>query len=473
MIHFILNNKSVQTDINPGTTLLDFVREIQRLKGTKIGCREGDCGACTVLVGMLNNETVEYKTMTSCLMPMANANGKHIVTIEGLNMLSLSPVQKAMVEHNGTQCGFCTVGFVVSLSSFLLQKNNSLSSAIKAIDGNICRCTGYKSIELAAADISKSVSKKPSHNSIEWLVEKQFIPEYFKTIKSRLESINYQEKLHSINDNNPQIIGGGTDLYVQKHDEITFTQNDFIFDYDRFKKIELKDNQFRIGAVATVSDLLEACPIHEILPGFSNYMKLVSSTPIRNMATLGGNIVNASPIGDMTIFFLALNAQIVLKGINKSRSLHLKDFYLGYKTLEKEQNEMVTEIIFDIPARNYHFNFEKVSKRTHLDIASVNSACLIELNDDGRIANAHISAGGVSAIPKYLESTSAYLIGKTISDAVIKEALEMAQKEISPISDARGSKEYKRFLLRQLMLCHFQKFFSSQLEIKNLLVYEG
>src|SRR3954464_1149751 len=173
MIEFILNNQDLQTDQPPGMTVLDFVRYRKNLKGTKIGCREGDCGACTVLVGELAGNKVRYRSMTSCLMPLANAAGKHIVSVEGINPSdgSLTPVQQTMVDESGTQCGFCTVGFVMSLTGFCLDgdgspriSKSSTEQAISAIDGNICRCTGYKSIERAAAILS-GLSSEPERGS--------------------------------------------------------------------------------------------------------------------------------------------------------------------------------------------------------------------------------------------------------------------------------------------------------------------
>ena len=185
MIQFILNKQSIETTLATGTTVLDFIRYHQHLTGTKIGCREGDCGACTVLVGDIVNGEMQYQSMTSCLMPLSNAHGKHIVTIEGLNMEKLSPVQQAIVDQGGTQCGFCTVGFVVSLSGHTLSnKPSTYQNAIAAIDGNICRCTGYKSLERAALHITKLLEKRPNAtDKINWLVEQAFIPSYFTEIK--------------------------------------------------------------------------------------------------------------------------------------------------------------------------------------------------------------------------------------------------------------------------------------------------
>jgi xanthine dehydrogenase small subunit len=175
------------------------------------------------------------------------------------------------------------------------------------------------------------------------------------------------------------------------------------------------------------------------------------------MATIAGNLANASPIGDMSIFFLALNSDILLNKSGVTRSIKLKDFYKGYKLIDKAAGEIIEKIIFT-PPQKHSFNFEKVSKRTHLDIASVNSACVMQVNEDGVIEDIHLSAGGVAPFPKYLANTNAFLRGKKINADNLKEAIEIMNKEIAPISDARGTKEYKRLLLRQLFLAHFKKY---------------
>ena len=183
MTEFILNNTVIKTDVSNGITLLDFIREHQHLKGTKIGCREGDCGACTVLVGTLSaDNTLQYQSITSCISPLGNAHGKHIVSIEGINIpKSLTFPQQAMADNFATQCGFCTPGFVVSMTGFALQQNKA-SSCNDAISGNICRCTGYKSIEKAGFDIEEKLVAKNQNNQIGWLITNEFIPDYFKNI---------------------------------------------------------------------------------------------------------------------------------------------------------------------------------------------------------------------------------------------------------------------------------------------------
>ena len=198
--------------------------------------------------------------------------------------------------------------------------------------------------------------------------------------------------------------------------------------------------------------------MQEYFPGLKQYIKLVSSTPIRNIATVAGNFINASPIGDLTIFFLALNATVVLNDGNKARELLLRKLYKGYKTLDKEPDEYIEKIWFVLPDKNTRFHFEKVSKRTCLDIASVNSAISIRI-DGVKIAEVYLSAGGVGPVPLFLEKAAEFLKGKTVNEETIQQAIEILQTEISPISDVRGSEAYKRLLLGQLIKAHFKELF--------------
>ena len=461
LISFILNEKTIATDLPPGMVMLDFIRYQQHLTGTKIGCREGDCGACTVLVGEIVNGELHYQSMTSCLMPIGNAAGKHIVSIEGINFPdSLNPVQQAMADCGATQCGFCTPGFVVSLAGFCLgNAAPTKENAIAAIDGNICRCTGYKSIEKAAAIVAEQLQGKK--DAVSFVTEQKILPGYFSGIKERLQELIAAEKIRLLPDvaamqERPHVVGGGTDLYVQKHEEMTNTTIRFVFDHPELNGISKEGNKCIIGPSVTVSDLMASSIINEATPNFHRYAKLVSSTPIRNMATIAGNFINASPIGDFTIFFLALDAQLVLSDGKTSRELPLRKLYKGYKILDKKPEEYIEQIWFDLPDKNTFFHFEKVSKRTHLDIASVNSAICLTMNGDV-IEKAGLSAGGVGPVPMYLEKASAFLKGKKISDEVIQETIEVMKTEISSISDARGTKEYKTLLLGQLIKAHFKE----------------
>jgi len=484
LIRFILNDKEITTDLPPGMVLLDFIRYHEHLVGTKIGCREGDCGACTVLVGELVKTqevaSLQYQSMTCCLMPIGNAQGKHIVTIEGINPASgagegLNPVQQAMADEGATQCGFCTPGFVMSLAGFCLSnKEATKENAIAAVDGNLCRCTGYKSIERAAGKIAELMKARQDEEPAKFVSKQKILPAYFSTIKSKLLSLG-NGQLPAPDSRLQTPVGGGTDLYVQKYEEMTDADIRFVFDDPTLNGITKEGNKCVLGPSVTVTDLKNSAVFNEAFPEFHHYAKLVSSTPIRNMATIAGNFINASPIGDFTIFFLALDAKIdfthpAFGGTEGEgfRTLPLRKLYKGYKQLDKKPEEFISKIWFELPGSNTLFNFEKVSKRTHLDIASVNSAISITINGDV-IAGARISAGGVGPIPMYLQKTSAFLEGKMITEDLVHQAVKIAQSEISPISDARGTKEYKRLLLGQLIKGHFMVLFP-KLEDEKLLV---
>ena len=464
MITFILNNKTIKTPEHSGITLLDFVRYQQRLTGTKIGCREGDCGACTVLVGTLTNNTMEYQSITSCISPLGNAHGKHIVTVEGTNLKNkLTAAQEAMKANYATQCGFCTPGFVVALTGFALSNSeNNYSNAIDAISGNICRCTGYKAIEKAAHQVVEKLENQEK-NTFKWLIENEFIPDYFEGIPERLKDLETKD----LNQPKGKYISGGTDLYVQQADNLADNTVHLIAEKDYLKGISIENGICTIGTNTTVSDLWNHKKLNSLLPNLRTHLKLVSSEQIRNMASLGGNLVNASPIGDMTIFFLALNSEItIINSEEKERTILLKDFYQGYKTFDLNESELLKAISFKLPAKHSFFNFEKVCKRTHLDIASVNSAIHLSVENE-TITEANVSIGGVAAIPKYLHDTSAFLKGKQLNTETILEANAMLQKEIAPISDVRGTSDYKRLLARQLFFAHFTTLFPNNFTLND------
>jgi xanthine dehydrogenase small subunit len=449
---FILNNTDIETDLPNGTTLLDFIRYEKNLKGTKIGCREGDCGACSILVGSLENDDVQYQSATSCLMAIGNAAGKHIVTIEGINDATLTPVQAAFAENNASQCGFCTPGFIMSLTGCCINKvavNNE--TAIASMDGNICRCTGYQSIKLAAKDVVGFMQQNNTKENIDFAIEHKIVPQYFNGIVNRLKDLQTEADVKS---DFHFIVGGGTDLYVQKHADVVHADLHFSTLQNK-NYIEEKDGLIEIGAGTSVTYFAESLIIKNAFPNLAAIVKLVSSTPIRNMATFAGNFINASPIGDFTIFFLALNTTLHFKNntTNTTRLVLLKDFYKGYKNIDKLFEEELTHFTFIKPTT--FFNFEKVCKRIYLDIASVNTACALQINE-GVISEINISAGGVGPIPMLLAKTNDFLLGKKIAEENIQEALQIVQTEIAPISDVRGTSAYKTLLLQQLVKLHLE-----------------
>lgn len=463
MIKFILNDQLVETSVLPTTVLLDFIRKEKKLTATKEGCREGDCGACTVLVGELSGNNVKYKSVNSCLMPIGDANAKHIVTVEGVNNSVLTPIQEAMVDEGGTQCGFCTPGFIVSMTGYFLNHDKfEIDEAVDSIGGNICRCTGYAGIKraLEKANVAFSGNGTQAKTHLEKLISKEFVPKYFRDIPKRLKQISTKPTKAK----SKVVISGGTDLYVQKWEDLVRSNADFISADEKLKGIIKAKNRIRIGGAVTIEEIKNSDLLQKIFPHWNEYFNLFGSIPIRNRATVGGNIVNASPIADTVNILLVLDAVVHLRNGKKNHEVALKNFYKGYKTLNKKPDEIIEAVSFKVPPKNFFFNFEKISKRTFLDIASVNSSIYLEL-EKGKISAVHISAGGVAPIPLYLAKTCKFLKSKSVDTETVLTAASIAQTEISPINDARGSAEYKRLLLRQLIYAHFVKLFPEQIEL--------
>ena len=458
-IEFILNDKLVSDDINPALPLLDYIRKDKHLHGTKEVCKEGDCGACTVLVGILQESEIKYKTVTSCIYPVGNVHGCHVVTIEGLNSKELIPQQNAFVDEGASQCGFCTPGFIVSLTGYLMNSEYyNFEDAVNAVGGNICRCTGYKSIERAIERTLRAIDHG-TKSKLDALIEGKVIPEYFAEIPEMLTNI--EGALPAPVSAAARIIGGGSDLFVQKPGEMLETDVAFSNRLD-LNIIEEKDGNLYLGGAVTFEEFLSSEIIRQCFPRLPEQLKLVASLPIRNMATLAGNLANASPIGDLTIILLALGAELILYNNSIRRIVRLENFYLGYKTLDLHDDEVIEFIKFPIPPENAKLNFEKVSKRQYLDIASVNTAFYVE-EQNGTISKARLSAGGIAPIPKLIDSAE-LLSGGKIEAERLDGLLESIDSEISPISDIRGSAEYKSLLLKHLIKAHFLELFPEQIE---------
>lgn len=470
-IKFILNNELIEADVNPAAVILDFIRD-NNLTGTKEGCKEGDCGACTVLIGELKNDEVEYKSINSCLFPLGNVHGKHVVTIEGINQpgKELTPIQEAFVEYGASQCGFCTPGFIISLTGYLISSESlDAKEAVYSMDGNICRCTGHNSIIRAAEKITSNFGNLSGANGtkLKVLADKKFIPQYFLTIKNRLSKIEKAEFHRETNGASSYFVSGGSDLFVQIPDVMMKSTIRFLYDNPEIKFIREENGNILIGSTSTVNEVLNSKIMLKYFPSLFNYIELFGSLPIRNSATIGGNLNNASPIGDMTSFFLGLNSTIVLADEkDNQREIPMRDYYLSYKKTARNGDEYMKYLYFKIPSKPYYFNFEKVSKRTFLDIASVNTTMLIEMEDE-IVKDVHISAGGVSAIPLYLKKTREFLLNKNLSIDLINEAIEISLNEIAPISDARGAAEYKKLLCKRLLYSHFIKLFPELVSIKD------
>ncbi len=396
-----------------------------------------------------------YRALTSCLLPLGEVEGRHLVTVERLNASELIPTQRVIVDHGASQCGFCTPGIVVALTGYLLNAERfDLPGALNALAGNLCRCTGYASIRRAAAELIETVD--PGADRITGLIDQGALPSWFTDIPQRLDAISSVTQT-GVSDPSLPVVAGGSELYVQ-HPEAFASSSPRLLRRSLPSRIWGDNGSVYLSATTTAEDLKRSQVMNDVIDGIARFMDLVCSQPIREQATVGGNIVNASPIGDMTLLLLALDAELGIGGPHSGRTVPLHESFKGYKDLDLDRNEIVEWIRFDARHRSTRFNFEKVCKRRHLDIASVNSAACLHVAND-RITEAHLSAGGVTPVPLRLAKTSDFLTGKPVSAATAVKAAAVASTEITPISDVRGLAVYKRLLLRQQILAHFHALF--------------
>ena len=306
-------------------------------------------------------------------------------------------------------------------------------------------------------------------NHLQKLIAADIIPAYFSEIPGVLENLAISDAGSSTSESIPVLIGGGTDLFVQKWDTIGEMNISLLNKKMGPNDISVAVDCLHIPATTTISTLSESKLVRKYFPEIQTILPLFGSLPIRNRATVAGNIVNASPIADFVNIAIALRASITLRnGLGVTRTVLLDKFYLGYKSLDKSPDEIITEVLIPLPKKNHLFTYEKISKRTYLDIASVNTSLSIAY-DKGTIVSARISAGGVGPVPMLLGTASEYLAGKSVTIDVVKEAIRIAQNEISPISDARGSAVYKKLLLGQLIKAHFLKLFPELLSVEEIL----
>ncbi|MHB0995205.1 MAG: FAD binding domain-containing protein [Elusimicrobiales bacterium] len=457
MTSFILNEKTVRTEESPGMTLLEFVREVSCLSGTKDACHEGECGACTVLVGSRRPDgSVAYKACASCLLPLGDVDGCHVVTVEGLGAGQLTLVQRLLVEHSASQCGFCTPGIVLSLTGFALaDRDLSYEGALNALDGNICRCTGYVSIRNAARALCEALAGAGRHpgRRLEVLTATGVIPGYFRDIPGRLAALKTGTAPCA---GNAVLVAGGTDLFVQRPEQLLESGLCFLSKRADLAYIREDGGLLRVGGAVTIEDFRTSETVLKHFPELAGDLLLHSSAILRNKATLAGNIVNASPIGDATIILLALGARLVITGEDgKKRETPLDKFYLGYKRTDLACGELVSEIMIPLPGPGTRYHFEKVSNRVTLDIAAVNSALRLTAGPDGAIKDLRVSAGGVGPVPLLLPGLEKFL-GRKAGPELAGELAAAALAAAAPIDDIRGSAEYKKLLLGQLMKSHLR-----------------
>lgn len=466
MIQFLLN-RELRTEhaLDPNVTVLNYLREHVGKTGTKEGCASGDCGACTVVVGELEGEHVRYRTLNSCLTFVSSLHGKQLITVEDLkHQGKLHSVQQAMVDCHGSQCGFCTPGFIMSL--FALQKNSTgydKGQTLEALAGNLCRCTGYRPIIDAAEQAC--CQKQPDQFDA---FESNTVAQLKAIAPRETAELNSGDKrclvpltvadLADLYAANPEarLLAGGTDLALevtQFHRELPVMI--YVGHIEDMKRIEVTDSAIEIGAAAALSDCYEA--LSREYPDFGELLHRFASLQIRNQGTLGGNIGNASPIGDAPPLLIALGAQIALRQGNTRRILPLQDYFLDYRVTARQEAEFIEKIIVPRKQANQAFRAYKVSKRLDDDISAVCAAFNLTIVD-GVVTEARIAFGGMAAIPKRASACEAALVGSAWYPGVIERACDALGEDFTPLSDFRASKEYRLLTAQNLL----RKFFLEQ-----------
>ena len=460
MVKFLLNQSVTTIDqIDPNTTVLDYLREHLYRTGTKEGCASGDCGACTVVIAQVENNALTYRSANACITAVGSLHGKQLLTVEDLKQNNeLHPVQRAMVDCHGSQCGFCTPGFIMSM--FAMHKNNASVDQHKineSLGGNLCRCTGYRPI----IDASEQLFEKPQNDQFDG-TEKAVI-EQLNKINSELPQgslcdLNKQffspdssDQLADLLLEYPQarLLAGGTDLCLE------FTQ--FLRDAEvliytgratDLTQITLSEQSIELGAAVTYSQAADC--LVEFYPDMKELIERLGSLQVRNQGTIAGNIGNASPIGDMPPVLIAMGAELVLRKGNKTRVVAIEDYFVKYKVTILQSSEFIEKIIIPRPQPNTHFRAYKISKRLEDDISATCGAFNIQI-EDGHVVDIAIAFGGMAEIPKRATHCEQALINKAWSEQTLELAIDEMAKDFTPISDFRATAEY-RLLVSQNML---------------------
>ncbi|WP_128514832.1 xanthine dehydrogenase small subunit [Tabrizicola thermarum] len=441
-IAFLLNGTPVRIEGEaPTRTLLDWLREERGLTGTKEGCNEGDCGACTVMV----TDEGGSKALNACILFLPQLHGKAVRTIEGVSgpKGEMHPVQAAMVAHHGSQCGFCTPGFVVSMAVAHL---NGARDHDDQLAGNLCRCTGYAPIVRAAeAAAGEAVP--------DWMKADRDAVASFAAGEAGAFRPSDSDALAEWYLANPDavLVAGATDvgLWVTKQLR-DLKPVAFLSGVEDLKGIEVRGGSLHVGACVTISALREA--VKDRLPSFAELLRRYASVQVRNAATIGGNIANGSPIGDGPPALIALGATLHLRRGDEMRSMPLEDFFLDYRKQDRRPGEFVAGVSF--PESAPALRCYKISKRFDQDISAV-CGCFNVTVTDGVVTSARIAFGGMAGVPKRASRAEAALLGKPWSEATVEAAAEAMAADFTPLSDMRASAAYRMLTAQNLLRRYF------------------
>ncbi len=462
---FSLNGQNVRVEnLSPNTTLLEFLRATGRT-GTKEGCAEGDCGACSVaIVESDANGKKTFRAINSCLIPICLLAGREVISVEGVACgTTLHPVQQKMVECHGSQCGYCTPGFIMSLFEGYHRDDLKTAEQLdEQLCGNLCRCTGYRPIRDAALEAFAERSVRLRLGSL--VNEQHAGPETGAPVEYESHAEQFFRptslaQLFQLIAAHPtaRLIAGATELGL----DITKRFKKFstlisVEAVSELRNIESTEHEWRVGAAATLTNIEDK--LGDEFPALRDMLRVFGSRQIRNRATMGGNIVTASPIGDSAPVLLALDARIVLAAKGGERVLPVADFFVSYRKTAVQSGEILKTILIPRPASTSGQRLTrwfKVSKRREMDISTVAACFVVELDSAQRIQLVRLAFGGVAATPLRAVKTEAALLGKTWSEETVRSVLPLLRGEFTPISDVRGSAEYRSELIGSLL----EKFF--------------
>ena len=438
-----VNDRVVRTSVPAGSTLLDLLREDCDLTATKPGCRTGDCGACMVLVGHRSpgGPDPSYEPHNSCLTTVAMVSGCHVITAEGLVAEGLvgdglGPVQRALVEAGAVQCGYCTPGLVVALTWALL----SGADPRRAAAGNLCRCTGYAGIRRACDLLAAGPGRIPLD---------QLLPGPVLRVARALPPLDPEPF-----DGHPNrwLAGATDDIPEHRHAAVPHRRPTLLSRVPELRRITAYPGGVELGSAVTAAQVQDSELIAARWPGLGDHLEQFGSPAVRASATLGGNLVHASPTADLALPLLAMGASVVLSGPDGQRQLPLEQFFLAYRRVDLRHGEVLLVVRVPDPPPGSVLHLEKVARRRFDDIASASIAVRLDRDDTGCIADLRIAAGGVAPIPLLLTRTADVLRGSRPDAPTLDRALVALAGEVTPIDDVRGSAAYKRALLGHLLI---------------------